>query len=236
MELTSAERKFASALESPAQQLHSSAADSVSVFGELSNIVIPPIPCSFPWRNHPDYKALTEMSGAWVLAHYTNMVGVDGRRSSFAADHLIKSAFHMQATLPYADGMTDHTLPYADGMTEHMPRIIKMMDWYFMIDNVFDDPCLMGTDPERNDKVVEALWTVFLDTYVHPCPSPNPVIRVLIDTAAEWLAEMWHDMPSKQKASRKQIHNRDCHQRPDMETYLQIRDDFIGWWPCAVLI
>ncbi|KAH6555269.1 hypothetical protein KP509_1Z268600 [Ceratopteris richardii] len=55
-------------------------------------------------------------------------------------------------------------------------------------------------------------------------------------------------MPPKQKArlskgycdyleaGRKQIHNRDCRQLPDMETYLQIREDSIGWWPCAVLI
>ncbi|KAH7443144.1 hypothetical protein KP509_02G021900 [Ceratopteris richardii] len=133
-------------------------------------------------------------------------------------------------------------------MSERMPPIIKMVDWYFMIDNVIDDPCLMGADPESGDKVVEALRTVFLDTYVHPCPSPNPAIRILTDTAAEWWAEMCYDMPPKQKArlskgycdyleaGRKQIHNRNCRQLPDMETYLQIREDSIGWWPCAVLI
>ncbi|MCO5604269.1 hypothetical protein L7F22_058434 [Adiantum nelumboides] len=95
----------------------------VSVLNEVHNLEIPPIPCSFPWRNHPDYKELTVMSDAWVLSNFTNMPGADGRPSSFAAENIIKSAFHMQATLPFADGIS-----------ERMPPIIKMMDcpWHLV--------------------------------------------------------------------------------------------------------
>ncbi|KAH7443271.1 hypothetical protein KP509_02G028100 [Ceratopteris richardii] len=239
MDLTADNQKSASAVKADGQfpSAENGGAEELGVLGEVHNIVIPPIPCSFPWRNHPDYKALTEMSDAWVLANFTNLPGADGRPSSFAAEHMIKSAFHMQATLPFADGIS-----------ERMPPIIKMMDWYFMIDNILDDPSEMGADPERADKVVDSVLTVFRDTYVHPCPSPSPLVRILTDTAAEWWAEMCVGMPPKQKArlskafcdyleaNRMQVPYRNSRQLPDLETYLQVREDSIGWWPCAVLI
>ncbi|MCO5597365.1 hypothetical protein L7F22_051441 [Adiantum nelumboides] len=214
------------------------AVSGVSVLNEVHSLEIPPIPCSFPWRNHPDYKELTVMSDAWVLSKFTNMPGADGRPSSFAAENLIKSAFHMQATLPFADGIS-----------ERMPPIIKMMDWAFVIDNILDDPSEMGADPDRADHVVDSVLTVFHDTYIYPCPSPWPLVRVLTDTAAEWWAEMCVGMPPKQKARLSQtfcdyletnrlqvIPFRNSRHLPNVEQYFKLRADSVGWWPCAVLI
>ncbi|MCO5597369.1 hypothetical protein L7F22_051445 [Adiantum nelumboides] len=214
------------------------AVSGVSVLNEVHSLEIPPIPCSFPWRNHPDYKELTVMSDAWVLSKFTNMPGADGRPSSFAAENLIKSAFHMQATLPFADGIS-----------ERMPPIIKMMDWAFVIDNILDDPSEMGADPDRADHVVDSVLTVFHDTYIYPSPSPWPLVRVLTDTAAEWWAEMCVGMPPKQKARLSQafcdyletnrlqvIPFRNSRHLPNVEQYFKLRADSVGWWPCAVLI
>ncbi|KAI5073806.1 hypothetical protein GOP47_0011819 [Adiantum capillus-veneris] len=115
MEATAADSHFGVAANSAAmaadEAISSSGLPSPRLLSEVHEIVIPPIPCSFPWKNHPDYKQLTVMSDAWVFSHFPNMPGADGRPSSFAADHLINSAFHMQATLPFATGLSARMPP-----------------------------------------------------------------------------------------------------------------------------
>ncbi|KAH7284473.1 hypothetical protein KP509_34G055600 [Ceratopteris richardii] len=129
--------------------------EDLGLLAQVHNIVIPPIPCSFHWRNHPDNRALKEVSEAWLLARFTNIPGADGRPSSFAAEHLIKSAFYLLATLSYPDGIS-----------ERMPQVMNMMCWIFVMDTVLDDSTELGADPERADKLVESVLPVFRDTYV----------------------------------------------------------------------
>ncbi|KAH7284472.1 hypothetical protein KP509_34G055500 [Ceratopteris richardii] len=121
--------------------------EDLGLLAQVHNIVIPPIPCSFHWRNHPDNRALKEVSEAWLLARFTNIPGADGRPSSFAAEHLIKSAFYLLATLSYPDGIS-----------ERMPQVMNMMCWIFVMDTVLDDSTELGADPERADKLVESWW------------------------------------------------------------------------------
>nr|QOJ43463.1 MTPSL [Adiantum capillus-veneris] len=211
---------------------------SPRLLSQVHKLIIPPIPCSFPWKNHPDYKQLTVMSDAWVLAQFSNMHGAHGRPSSFSADHLINSAFHQVATLAFSNGLSPR-----------MPPIIKMMDWFFMIDNILDDPQEMGADLARADHLVDNVLTVFLGTYQHPSSSPSaPLVSIITECAAEWWAEMCQGMPPKLKArlskafcdyleaNRQQVPFRNSRHLPDVETYLKIRADSIGWRPCAVVI
>ncbi|MCO5574664.1 hypothetical protein L7F22_028454 [Adiantum nelumboides] len=212
---------------------------SGKLLSEVHRVIIPAIPCSIPWRNHPDYKQLTAMSNAWVLANFASLPGAEGRPATFAADHLIKSAFHMLGTLAFPTGLS-----------QRMPPIIKMVAWSFMLDNILDDPREMGSDPARAHEVVKSILSVFDGTYHSHCSHANPLVQVLTDTAAEWWAELClhHNLPPKQKArlrtalcnyleaSHTQIAFRNSRHLPNLETYFKLRADTVGLWACLVLI
>ncbi|KAH7443439.1 hypothetical protein KP509_02G034700 [Ceratopteris richardii] len=203
---------------------------------ETHNIVIPPIPCSFPTRNHPDCEMLTEFSDAWVSQNFTDVHGANVHPSSFAPEHIRKSAFPMLTTLVYPDGIG-----------ERMQPTIKLMIWLFLIDDILDNRIEMNGDPDLAKKEVDSLFKVFQDGYLD-LSSASGLVRILMYTAAEWWSELCQDMPPKQiarlaktffdylAATRKQ--NSYCESRrvPDMETYLQIRNHAGGWWPFAVMI
>ncbi|MCO5566859.1 hypothetical protein L7F22_020542 [Adiantum nelumboides] len=140
------------------------------------------------------------------------------------------------------------TLTNADGLIERMGPIVKNMGWFFMFDDIVDDPVHMGADLQDANLLVDTVLTVFQGSYSAPCCSPSAVARHLTDTAAEWWQEMCVSMAPTLKdrfskafcdyldANRVQVPFRESRHLPDLETYMKVRANSIGLLPCIVLI
>ncbi|KAH7434763.1 hypothetical protein KP509_06G033500 [Ceratopteris richardii] len=141
-------------------------------------------------------------------------------------------------------------------MRSRMIPIVKLMYWFFIIDNILDEPSEMGTDTESADVLLARVVDVMEGreesesrTKLNVCVKKQKTIAIIVDTAREW----WNEMRALGMSCRLQarmvksmteylnahrfliIHRSSSPQAVlDMENYLHYRGMAGGWWPCLV--
>ena len=123
------------------------------------------IACSFEWRNHPECEKLKALAEGWARHHFG---GGHGHILNINCDKLMDSDFHLLATMAMAGGRS-----------ERMPAAVKLVIWFSMLDNLMDEPALMGADMGASQEMVDAIMSVFDNPMAVPAHQAGIDVRII---------------------------------------------------------